>query len=47
MNKNNQSTVIADRKGYVSPVCNVFFVGPQRIICDSETEKVGEDEGEW
>jgi len=32
---------------YMSPVCEVIFVGAQKVICASDTEVVGEDEGEW
>ena len=32
---------------YDAPVCNVLAVGPQSVICGSETEKVTETEGEW
>ena len=32
---------------YESPVCRVISVGTNRVICGSETEIVGEDEGEW
>lgn len=32
---------------YESPVCRVISVGTSRVICGSETEIVGEDEGEW
>ena len=32
---------------YEPPVCEIFSVGMQRVICGSETEHVGEDEGEW
>jgi hypothetical protein len=38
---------IADAQGYESPVCEVLFVGTQKVICASDTEVVGEDEGEW
>ena len=47
MKNNNQFKEIADTREYDAPNCEVYFVGPQRVICDSETEKVGEDEGEW
>ena len=32
---------------YESPDCEVLFVDTQKVICDSDTEHVGEDEGEW
>lgn len=47
MQNSNYSKNKAEREIYVSPVCNEFFVGAQRIICDSETEKVDEIDGEW
>lgn len=34
-------------KTYESPVCRVIPVETNRVICGSETEIVGEDEGEW
>lgn len=34
-------------KEYDAPVCSVLSVGTQSIICSSETEKVGETEGQW
>ena len=43
----NLSKENADIREYASPACEVFVIGPQKVICDSETEKVGEDEGEW
>ena len=38
---------IADIQVYNTPVCEVILVGTQRVICASETERVGEIEGEW
>ena len=38
---------LLERMEYGAPVCEVLFVAPERIICTSETEHVGEDEGEW
>ena len=32
---------------YEPPFCEVLCVAPQRVICDSQIEHVGEDEGEW
>ena len=37
----------AEHKVYITPLCHVSFVGAQRVICASETEKVTEEEGEW
>ena len=34
-------------RAYEAPACEIFTVGLQRVICGSETEHVGEDEGEW
>ncbi len=47
MQNRNLSEAKAELEVYESPFCNVFFVGPQRIICDSETERVDETDGEW
>ena len=32
---------------YTSPISEVYIIGPQKVICNSETEHVGEDDGEW
>jgi len=37
----------ADIKRYASPICVVTLVETQRVICGSETETVGETDGEW
>ena len=39
----------ADNQVYAHPVCEVIFMGTQRVICasDPDNEIVGEDEGEW
>lgn len=37
----------ADTQVYTPPVCQVILVGTQRVICGSETESVGETDGEW
>ena len=37
----------ADINVYESPICEVHFMGTLKVICDSDTEHVGEDEGEW
>ena len=34
-------------KDYEAPVCEVFSVDTQNIICTSQTEKVDETIGEW
>ena len=47
MQNKNLSKDKAECEIYASPVCNEFIVGPQRIICGSETEKVEETDGEW
>lgn len=47
MKNNNFSTENADAKSYAPPICQVFDVGTQRVICASETEKVTETESEW
>ena len=47
MKNNNFSTENAEAKSYASPICQLIDVDTQRVICASETEKVGETEGEW
>ncbi len=37
----------ADIQLYNPPVCEVILDETQRVICESETEIVGETEGEW
>lgn len=44
---NNLSKESAGIQSYAPPVCKVILVGTQRVICTSETENVGETEGEW
>lgn len=47
MKYNNLTKTGADNQAYTPPVCKAILVGTQRVICASETEKVGETEGEW
>lgn len=47
MQSNTLSKSNADIQEYESPVCRVIIVGAQKVICASDTEVVGEDEGEW
>ena len=47
MKNNNFSTKNAKAKSYVSPICQLIDVDPQRVICASETEKVTETDGGW
>ena len=47
MRHNNLTTENAEAKSYAPPICQVFDVGTQRVICASETERVTENEGEW
>ena len=47
MQNNTLSRAKADIQEYESPVCEMIFVGAQRVICASDTEVVGENEGEW
>ena len=47
MKSNNLPNGMAGARSYVPPVCKEFYVGAQSIICASETEIVGETEGEW
>ena len=44
---NNLSKESAGIQSYAPPVCTVIIVGTQRVICGSETETVGEVDGEW
>ena len=32
---------------YDAPVCEVFTMVSQKVICTSETERVEEEDGEW
>ena len=44
------SNLLKEKAGtlsYVSPVCLVYYVETQKVICASETEKVDEIIGEW
>lgn len=34
-------------KEYEAPDCEIFSMGVRSVICESETERVGEQEGEW
>ena len=43
-NLNKKST---GTKVYTPPVCEVIYVETHKIICASETENVGEFDGEW
>ena len=45
MKKDNLSNENAH--SYAPPVCEEFYVGLEIVICASETENVGETEGEW
>ena len=47
MQNNTLSRAKADIQEYESPVCKKIFVGTRRVICASDTEVVGENEGEW
>ena len=47
MTHSSLSKEISDAQVYEAPVCRVISVGTNRVICGSETEIVGEDEGEW
>ena len=44
---NNLSKKGADILLYNPPVCEVILEETQQVICESETELVGETEGEW
>lgn len=37
----------APTKPYECPTTEIHYVGVQRVICASETEKVDETDGEW
>ena len=43
---NNLPIERADAQTYVPPVTQEIYVGTQRVICASETEKVGETNSE-
>lgn len=45
--KSNLSKERVDFESYAPPICEVIPVGTQMVICASETETVGETEGEW
>lgn len=47
MRNDNLSIGLGEVKVYYSPVCEVIFVGTQKVVCASETEKVDDNEGEW
>jgi hypothetical protein len=47
MQENTLSKETAEVRGYYAPGCRVIPLVTQRVICGSETEVVGEDEGEW
>lgn len=47
MKTNNLSKVGTDNQVYYPPICEVILDETQSIICESETETVGETEGEW
>lgn len=47
MQSTNLSKDNKERKDYEIPDSKVINVGVQRVICGSETEKVGETNGEW
>ena len=36
-----------DSRFYDPPICQVFVLDTHRVICASETETVGEVDGEW
>ena len=37
----------ADVLDYASPLCEELSLDPQSIICESDTEGVDEEDGEW
>ena len=47
MQNDTLSRANADIKEYETPVCRCIIIGSQRVICASDTEIVGEDDGEW
>lgn len=47
MQNNNLSKEKTEDRGYHTPACEVSFVDQDTILCDSGTERVGEDNGEW
>ena len=47
MDNQNLFIETAEVRVYDSPLCEEILLGPQKVICASDTEVVGEDEGEW
>ena len=47
MKQNTLLKETVDTIVYESPDCEVFFVNAQKVICDSDTEHVDEEDGEW
>lgn len=47
MRNNNLTKEGADTQVYTPPVTQVIYIGTQRVICASETEKVNDIDGEW
>ncbi len=44
----NMSTeTIAPVRKYIPPDVKVFNINPRRVICDSFTERIGNEESEW
>ena len=44
MENNTKETTLAS---YRAPKCKQIEIAPQSFVCGSETENVGEKEGEW
>ena len=47
MNNNTSRRGNTGALNYATPVCQELHVDTQGVICASDTETVGEDEGEW
>ncbi len=47
MKIDSQASEKAAVREYVVPACEILSVGLQSLVCNSETEHVGETEGEW
>jgi hypothetical protein len=47
MQNDTLSRANAENREYESPACEMIVVGTQRVICASETEHVGEEDGQW
>lgn len=47
MKSHNLTKETTGTKAYTPPVCEVIDLEAQKIICASQTESVGENDGVW